>query len=199
MTKILNNDLGNDVHFLWALSKDFGSSGFRVGVLYTQNEVLSQALSNLNIFSAVSHPMQAVLAELLDDEEYIDTFLNTSKELLKSSYKIVTEAMDEMNIPYVTAKACIFVYCDFSSLLPEQTFEGEARFASLVQDGARIVLTPGHSQRDAKPGMFRICYAWVGVDVLRVAMDRLRLVASDIKSGGWEDNNFEQKIFYKGN
>ena len=36
--RILENVLDDDVHFVWALSKDFGASGFRIGVLYSQNE-----------------------------------------------------------------------------------------------------------------------------------------------------------------
>jgi 1-aminocyclopropane-1-carboxylate synthase len=55
--EILNNELGTDIYLLWGLSKDFGASGFRFGVLYTQNELLLEALGNLNAFAAVSHPM----------------------------------------------------------------------------------------------------------------------------------------------
>ena len=35
--RLLDNRLGNNVHFLWGLSKDFGATGFRFGVIYTQN------------------------------------------------------------------------------------------------------------------------------------------------------------------
>ena len=67
---LLDNDLGDDVHFVWALSKDFGASGFRIGILYTQNELVLRALSNLNIFSCVSHPMQLIMADFLVDDVY---------------------------------------------------------------------------------------------------------------------------------
>ena len=197
VTKILDNNLGNDVHFLWALSKDFGSSGFRVGVLYTQNQVLNSALANLNIFSSVSHPMQAVVADLLDDEVYVDRFLNTSRELLKSSYGIVVTALEELNIPYVKAQAGIFVYIDFSSLLQEPTFESEAKFASLLSNNARMILTPGHCQRDCKPGMFRLCYAWITPDVLKVAMERLKQLVADLRKNGWEEKVMGQTDYFK--
>lgn len=195
VTKILNNDLGNDVHFLWALSKDFGSSGFRVGVLYTQNQVLNDAISNLNVFSSVSHPMQAVVAGLLDDEQFLDEFLETSRTLLKISKNIVTNALDGINVPYVKAQAGIFLYCDFSSLLPDNSFEGEAQLATLIQNEARVVMTPGESQRDPNPGQFRICYAWVTPEVLQLAMGRLKLLASDIRDNGWE--SLQYNAYYK--
>ncbi len=164
-------------------------------MLYTQNDVLNAALGNLNIFSCVSHPVQAVVADLLNDDDFVDTFLDHSREMLKSSYSIITDALDDLQISYISAKSGIFVYCDFSSLLPEQTFEGEAKFATLVQEGARIVMTPGESQRDEKPGMFRICYAWVNRDVLRVAMTRLKALTIDIRSLGWGEMD-ENKTYY---
>jgi len=184
---ILENNLENDVHMLWGLSKDFGASGFRVGVLYTQNENLLAALANLNIFSGVSHPMQMITAELLKDDDFVDSFLLDARAQLNWSYTICTRKLEEMVIPYVPAEAGLFVYADFSSVLPEQTFDGEARFASFMQDVARVVMTPGQSQRDRKPGMFRICYTWVSPGVLEIAMERLSCVVAKIRRYHWDN------------
>ena len=76
-------------------------------------------------------------------------------------------------IPYVKAKAGIFVYADFYALLPSPTAEGEAQFASLLLDAAHIIMTPGQSQKDLKPGMFRKSYMFVSLDVLDIIMNRL--------------------------
>ena len=136
---------------LWAVSKDFGASGFRIGVLYTQNMILLQALSNLNVFSGVSHPMQMMIAEILTDDEFVDSFLDDARMKIRLGYTICTRKLEEMVIPYVSAEAGIFVYCDFSSLLPSQDFEGEQKFSELVQTAARIIMTPGQCQRERKP------------------------------------------------
>mmetsp|Transcript_12047 Transcript_12047/g.26085 ORF Transcript_12047/g.26085 Transcript_12047/m.26085 type:complete len:507 (-) Transcript_12047:31-1551(-) len=182
----MDNDLGNDVHFLWALSKDFASSGFRVGVLYTQNEALLRTLQNLNIFSGVSHPMQLIVAEILTDNEFVDTFLDRSREQLVEAYKICTRKLDEMLVPYIVPEAGMFVYADFSKMLPSQTPEGEARFAALVQDVARVVMTPGQSMRDPRPGWFRICMAYISHEVLEIALERISRLALKIKAIGWD-------------
>lgn len=192
VTEILQNKLGNDVHFVWALSKDFGSSGFRAGILYTQNKTILSAYGNLNMFSSLSHPMQAIIAELLSDDEYIDHFLYMNRSLLRSSYDIVTKGLDQMKIPFVPAQAGIFVYCDFSSLLYENSFESEDKLASLIVDYARIVMTPGCSQRDHRPGFFRICYAFVTPHVLRIAVSRLHMMCELLREHGWE--NIESKL-----
>ena len=186
--RVLNNEMGNDVHQLWGLSKDFGASGFRIGTLYTQNTDLLHALANLNIFSGVSHPMQMILTELLYDDYFIDDFLEKSREKLRNSYHLVTRKLDEMVIPYISAEAGLFVYVDFSSLLPEPSFKGEEKFSKLVQDVARVVLTPGQCQNDSKPGMFRLCYSWVPIETLNVAMERLSYLVLQVRrSSRWDD------------
>jgi 1-aminocyclopropane-1-carboxylate synthase len=195
--EVLDNHLGNDVHFLWGFSKDFGASGFRMAILYSQNLRLLQALANLNIFSGVSNPMQLIAAEILSDDEFIDAFLEDARSQLSFSYRLCTSKLEEMVVPYVPAEAGIFVYVDFSSLLPSQSFEGEDEFATLIQDVARIVLTPGRSQRDCKPGMFRLCYAWVTSDVLQLAMERLSYTVLQIRRHGWEDlmiNSWQDEV-----
>jgi hypothetical protein len=90
-----------------------------------------------------------------------------------------------MVIDYIAADGGIFVYCDFSSLLPTQTFDAEARFREIVERYARIVMTPGESQFDNRPGRFRICYAWVSEDVLAIAMERLSYLITKLRKMDW--------------
>lgn len=185
---VLNNHLENNVHFLWGISKDFGATGFRFAILYTQNEQLLRTLANLNIFAGVPNPMQMIVSEILLDDMFVDAFLEQSRCHLVSSYSICVHKLEEMVIPFVPAEAGLFVYVDFSSLLPEQTIDGESKFASLIQRVARVVMTPGQSQKDSKPGMFRLCYAWVSPEVLSIAMERLSYVVLQIRRNmSWDD------------
>lgn len=158
--RILNNDLGTDVHMIWAASKDFGCSGLRYGLLYSQNEILLNGFATLSTFTGVSGPMQYLVSELLTDDRFVDTFLDESRDLLVHNYSICTQKLEEMVIPFVPAEAGMFVYVDFSSLLPEKSFDWEEKLSELMFR-IRVVLTPGECQHDVAPGMFRICYAWV--------------------------------------
>jgi len=187
--KVLDNDLGNDVHMIWAVSKDFGGSGLRVGLVYSQNERLMDGLAPLSIFTCCSGPIQYLVSELLTDDQFVDSFLDESRNRLLYSYQICTAKLEEMVLPYVPAEAGMFVYVDFSSLLPEKTFEWEERLSDLMFEYARIVLTPGESQRDSRPGWFRICYAWVTVEVLQIAMERLSRLVAKIRRMDWDDLN----------
>ena len=189
--KVLNNQLGNDVHMVWGLSKDFGASGLRVGVLYSQNETFMKALlaSNISIFSCVSGPIQYVVSELLTDDAFIDRFLEESRDRLRRSYEICVLKLEEMVVPFVPAEAGLFVYVDFSSLLPQKTFEWEQKLSELMFHHARVVLTPGETQQERTPGMFRICYAWVSPRVLEIAMERLSRLIGKVRRMDWSDLN----------
>ena len=131
--------------------------------------------------------MQLIVAEILSDDDFIDTFLEDSRTQLVHSYQICSRKLDEMVIPHVHAVAGLFVYVDFSSLLPENSFRGEAAFARLMQEATRVVMTPGRSQHDRKPGMFRLCYTWVSPEVLEVAMERLSLFVLRVRRSHWDD------------
>lgn len=190
---ILDNEFNDDVHMVWALSKDFGSSGLRVGVLYTQNKSLLSALGNLNVFSGVSNPMQMITSELLSDVTFVDSFLQKSRDLLQLSYITCTQNLDEMGITYVRADAGLFVYCDFSSALPEiTTFEKEKEFSDLLNKVAKVVLAPGECQRDKKPGKFRLCYSWVNIEVLQIALERIRRLVMKTREIGLENRDLIQ-------
>ncbi|EEC51274.1 1-aminocyclopropane-1-carboxylate synthase, partial [Phaeodactylum tricornutum CCAP 1055/1] len=185
--QILDNDLGSDVHMVWAVSKDFGGSGLRVGVVYSQNEIFMEGLATSNIFSGVSGPMQYLMCEILTDDAFVDRFLEESRTRVIQSYRICTAKLEEMVLPFVPAEAGLFVYVDFSSLLPEKTFEWERKLGELMFEYAHLVLTPGASQRETRPGMFRICYAWVHPSILEVAMERLSRLVAKVRRMDWSD------------
>jgi aspartate/methionine/tyrosine aminotransferase len=186
--RILENQMGTDVHMVWAASKDFGSSGLRYGVLYSQNELMLEALSSPSVFSCVSGPIQYLVSELLTDDIFVDNFLDESRRRLLYSYNICTRKLDEMVLPFVPAEAGMFVYVDFSSLLPAPTFEWEEKLSELMYQ-VRVVLTPGESQHDSTPGMFRICYAWVSPEILEIAMERLSRLVAKLRRMEWVDVN----------
>lgn len=185
--KVLDNKLGDDVHFLWALSKDFAASGLRVGVVYSQNEMLLEGLATCSIFTAVSGPIQYLVSELLTDDVFVDHYLDESRRRLNLNYIICAKKLQEMVLPYEAAEAGLFVYVDFSSLLPEKTVEYERELGDLMFKYARLVLTPGESQRDSRPGMFRICYAWNDPVVMEIAMERLSRLVAKVRRLDWSD------------
>lgn len=173
---------------LWGISKDFGASGLRYGVLYSQNELMLEGLATLSTFSGVSGPIQYLVSELLTDDVWLSSFLEESRRRLVNSYRICTEKLEEMVLPYIPAEAGMFVYVDFSSLLPQKTFYWERKLSEMMFQ-VRVVLTPGETQCDSSPGMFRICYAWVEPETLDIAMERLSRLVAKLRRMDWDDLN----------
>lgn len=170
------------------MSKDFGASGLRYGVLYSQNEIMMEGLASLGAFSGVSGPIQYLASEILTDDVFVDRFLDESRRRLLHSYNICTTKLEEMVLPYIPAEAAMFIYVDFSPLLPQKTFAFERKLSELMFE-VRVVLTPGESQNDTTPGMFRICYAWVEPETLEIAMERLSKLVAKVRRLDWEDLN----------
>ena len=61
------------------------------------------------------------------------------------------------------------------------TPKGKKWFASLLLDAVHIIMTSSQSHRDLKPGMLRICYCFVSLDVLEIAVNCLEDCWKDTK------------------
>jgi hypothetical protein len=55
-------------------------------------------------------------------------------------------------------------------------------------------MTPGQAQFDQKPGMFRICYAYVPVETLDIFLLRLDKSVATIRRSGWDNLKAESLI-----
>ena len=60
--------------------------------------------------------------------------------------------------------AGMFVWADFSSLLPEDSWEGEEGFTAVCYEEGGFIMTPGQAQRASRPGWFRICFGWYSIE-----------------------------------
>ena len=161
------------VHLIYGMSKDWCASGLRVGLVYTRNKPLHQAMSSLAGFSGVSNHTQHILAEVLSDEAWTNDFVAQNSKLLEGSYDALTEKLASAGIPYTPAVAGMFVWIDLSAHLPENTWEGEAKLWERVCDDCKVILTPGSSCHAAAPGFFRLCFAWVPKEALVDAVVRI--------------------------
>lgn len=78
------------VHIIFGMSKDWCASGLRVGCLYTQNTALLKAMQNLGSFGCVSGMAQYMVAQMLEDLPFVDSFLAENAQRLSISYDTLT-------------------------------------------------------------------------------------------------------------
>jgi 1-aminocyclopropane-1-carboxylate synthase len=163
------------LHVVYGLSKDFCASGYRVGVLSTRNEQVVKAMDNVAYFCCVPGPMQFAIAEMLEDEAWVDLFLEENSGNLRDAHAVLTSILSEGNVPVVPSSAGMFVWIDLSSFMKAPTWEEEKRLwtACFEDDKTRLLMTPGRDCRHNKPGCFRLCFAAVKREALEVAARRL--------------------------
>jgi len=164
------------LHVVYALSKDFCASGYRIGVLSTRNEAIVRAMDNVGYFCCVPGPMQFCVAEMLEDERWVDGFLEENSVNLREAHGVLTGILGECpEISVVPSSAGMFIWVDLSRFMKENTWEEEKRLwtTCFEDDQTRLVMTPGRDCRHAAPGCFRMCFAAVKREALVVAARRL--------------------------
>jgi aspartate/methionine/tyrosine aminotransferase len=178
----LRDSLGPRVHVVWAFSKDFGASGLRCGVLWSENSAVLQAIDGLAYWAACSGDTQWLLGQLVADREFVDEYIGHMQAQLRSIYTLVCAALDRHAIAYIPAQAGFFLICDLRPWLDEPSWAGEHRLWRRIVDEARVNLTPGAACRIAEPGWFRLCFASVPPAAVLAAIERIAFVLASRSS-----------------
>jgi len=169
----LRPSLGERVHIVWAFSKDFGASGLRCGVLVSENRAVNAAVDALAYWACCSGHTQYLLGDLISDEAWIDSYIDSMRELLRGAHARLTAALDEGGIRHLPAEAGVFVLLDLRQYLAEPTWEAEHALWISILEQARVNLTPGAACRVGEPGFFRLCYAAQSPETVEAAVRRI--------------------------
>ena len=161
------------LHWWYSFSKDFGLSGFRIGLLYSRNPQFRAAYTNYNAPHQVSNLTQWVVAQLLGERNFVVDFQTENRRLLTESYLTVARTLDKLGAPYTAARGSLFVWADLSGYLTERTQEAaEAWWKELfARTGVLLTAPGGLGQPDA--GWYRIVYSGVPLPALEEAMARI--------------------------
>ncbi|GAA4281071.1 aminotransferase class I/II-fold pyridoxal phosphate-dependent enzyme [Gaetbulibacter aestuarii] len=172
--KIMHEAKSDYLHMWYGFSKDFAMSGIRIGVAHSLNEAFIKGLDNVNVPHMVSNLAQWGISELLNDADFVSQYIILNKKRLSQSYRLMTKALDELNIPYVPAKGSFFIWADFSNYLSEQSTEAEDQLWLDIYTNTKVLLTPGKGFGHEKKGLFRIVFTAVPFEHLKVAVERLK-------------------------
>jgi len=159
------------LHWWYAISKDFGLSGLRLGFAYTCNEDLLKAWGNYGAPSMASNHTQWMLAEAFGDTEWTTDFVSRSQASLTESYATVIQAL-EGKVRYSTAVGSLFVWFDLGTFLKADTLAAEQELWRRIYDETGILLTAPDGMGSPERGWFRLVHSCVPLDHLQVAMQR---------------------------
>lgn len=166
-----NRDL---VHIVYSLSKDMGLPGFRVGILYSYNDAVVSCARKMSSFGLVSTQTQRLLATMLSDEDFVDEFVGESARRLAARHAAFVRGLGDLGIKCLDSNAGLFFWMDLRGLLEEATVEAETKLWLVILREVKLNVSPGTSFHCPEPGWFRVCFANMDEETVRVALWRIR-------------------------
>jgi aspartate/methionine/tyrosine aminotransferase len=170
---ILERRASDYLHYCYAFSKDFGLSGFRLGLLYSRNAGVNFALDSLNTSHMSSNLTQWTMQQVLADEDFGSYYVATMRRRLTEAYVQVVTTLREAGVGYTPSRGGLFVWADFSAFLAQDSVEAARDLWLEIYRSCGVLLTPGAGFGHDRNGPLRIVYPGVSQDERAEAMARL--------------------------
>ena len=156
------------LHLLYGMSKDLAGGGLRLGCIYSRNQEVLRAMSVLGPFHWSNSGSERLATLMLEDVEWMDGFLERSRERLAAHSRMVRKLVGEEGIQcYKGSNAGLFLWIQ---LFPEFSEGDMARDGfregwlcedrmtqALLENG--VFLTPGKEMNAEEPGWYRLIFA----------------------------------------
>ncbi|KAI1613793.1 1-aminocyclopropane-1-carboxylate synthase [Exophiala viscosa] len=156
------------LHVLWGVSKDFGANGLRVGFVISQhNEAFRQALLSVAIYSYASSVSEHIVANILEDDAWVDEYIRTNQARLAESYAFVVDFLRKHDITYTPgANAAFFIVPDLGKAYLERHGNRKGSDADNITGEImqllmknKVFLTSGPYFGAQSPGLFRLVFS----------------------------------------
>jgi len=100
ISEVIENDMKCDrnlIHVVYSLSKDMGFPGFRVGIIYSYNDAVVNCARKMSSFGLVSSQTQHLIASMLSDDEFVESFLVGSAKKLAARHRNFTRGLAQVS------------------------------------------------------------------------------------------------------
>ncbi|CAK8568402.1 unnamed protein product [Lathyrus sativus] len=172
---LASENISKRVHVVYSLSKDLGVPGFRVGMIYSNNKNVVSMATKMSSFGLISSQTQYLLAKLLGDKKFTLKYMEENKTRLKKQKETIVSGLRNAGIRCLKSNAGLFCWVDMKHLLSSTTFEAEKELWKMILYQVGLNISPGSSCHCSEPGWFRICFANMSQQTLKVAMRRIKL------------------------
>ncbi|CAJ2504446.1 Uu.00g118400.m01.CDS01 [Anthostomella pinea] len=164
------------IHTIWSISKDFGSSGLRMGCCVSQsNKPLVTGLALVS--NTQTSSLTAIAAASLLSSPKLDDLLALNSHRLARAYLRLTSALKKRGLPYIPATMGPFILVRIAP--HARTWEDEAD-AIQAYKSAGLSLSAGRSYHlpESEKGWARINFA-IDPNQLTEALQRIGAAADD--------------------
>ncbi|XP_058783115.1 1-aminocyclopropane-1-carboxylate synthase 3-like [Vicia villosa] len=191
-----NDEISKRVHVVYSLSKDLGVPGFRVGMIYSSNEKVVSTATKMSSFGLISSQTQYLLAKLLGDNKFTFDYMEVNKTRLKKQKEIIVSGLKNAGIQCLKSNAGLFCWVDMKHLLSSSTFEAEKELWKIILYRVGLNISPGSSCHCSEPGWFRICFANMSQETLKVAMRRIKVFIDSTSTMNSIKQSFVNNVNY---
>ncbi|KAA8895461.1 pyridoxal phosphate-dependent transferase [Sphaerosporella brunnea] len=150
------------VHTVWSSSKDFGSSGLRLGVLVTQDNPSLGLGVALAANTQVSSLTAVVFSSLFSQKPLLNELIATNRARLARAYSRVVGFLKFHKMRYSVTYAGLYVWVRLSHTV--STWEQEAELWKRLGD-KRVAVSAGRGYHASEPGWFRITFSVAAEDL----------------------------------
>ena len=119
------------VHVVYGFAKDFGLSGYKVGILHSENPDVVRATAGAAYFHTVSMLPQRALAGVLGSP-LLDDFLVILRTRLESSHRHTTGELARSGVPFVAGQGGIVLWIDLRASLRSNSFAAERELCDTI-------------------------------------------------------------------
>ncbi|XP_068655150.1 1-aminocyclopropane-1-carboxylate synthase 3-like [Aristolochia californica] len=164
----------DQIHLVYSLSKDLGLPGFRVGVIYSENEMVISAATKMSSFGLVSSQTQYLLAQMLGDEKFTSSYVVQNRRRLRERHDRLVSGLETTGISCLKSNAGLFCWVDMRHLLSSKTVAGEIELWKKILFEVGLNISAGSSCHCTEPGWFRVCFANMSEETLDLSVRRLK-------------------------
>ncbi|KAA3453597.1 1-aminocyclopropane-1-carboxylate synthase 3-like [Gossypium australe] len=169
-----NTDVLSRIHIVYSLSKDLGLPGFRVGMIYSNNQTVVSAATKMSSFGLVSSQTQYLLSYMLANKKFTSNYMKRNQKRLKKRKEMLVSGLKKSGINCLKSNAGLFCWVDMRHLLCSNTFEAETDLWKKILCEVGLNISPGSSFHCSQPGWFRVCFANMNQSTLQVALRRIK-------------------------
>lgn len=178
-----NHSIWRRVHIVSSLSKDLGLPGFRIGMIYSNNEILVATATKMSSFGLISSQTQYLLANILGDRKFTENYVKENGRRLKKRRETIVSWLNGFGIRCLEGNAGLFCWVDMRHLLSFNTFEAEMEIWMKILCDVGLNVSPGSSFHCSEPGWFRVCFANMSEEALLASMRRIKAFVDSVGVG----------------
>nr|XP_027095023.1 1-aminocyclopropane-1-carboxylate synthase 3-like [Coffea arabica] len=187
-------DIWSRIHVVSSLSKDLGLPGFRIGMIYSNNETLIAAATKMSSFGLVSSQTQYLLSKLLGDKKFTRHYIQENQRRLKKRQQVLVSGLQSYGIPCLKSNAGLFCWVDMRNLLSSNAFEAEMELWKKILYEVGLNISPGSSCHCTEPGWFRVCFANMSQETLNLSIHRLQAFVTSNGDGNYQNQKLSTRI-----